>query len=51
MTEQINTSLDEQIEFMDEKVRWYTDYGNSQIVLEMYIAILESLYRLKDLEK
>lgn len=49
MTETI--SLDEQIEFMDEKVKWYSEHGESKIVLEMYTAILESLYRLKDLEK
>lgn len=45
------TSLEEQIEFMDEKVKWCMDYGSSDIVLKMYVAILESLYRLKNLEK
>lgn len=49
--ENVDTDLDDQIQFMDEKVRWYIDHGESQIVLEMYKAILESLYRLKDLEK
>lgn len=49
--EHIDTELDDQIQFIDEKVKWLMEHGESEIVLEMYTAILESLYKLKDLEK